>query len=282
MKKILLFTFVMALASVVAVGCGSSKKKKKKKSGTTTEQTVSLEMTGSGKSVKLTAPGSTKAGLTKITFKNSTKKDASAQLVKVDGNQSVEEVIKVGDSWGDKGTPLPDWFTLQGGPSAAPGQTGTVTKNLAPGKYYAIDIDSDASAPIEVTGSQASGQPTAGPTVDAVEYSFKATGLKTGKQTVLFQNKGKEPHFIVGGPINPGKTIADVKKAVTSEGGPSGPPPFDEKSAFDTTIIEGGETQAVEIDFKKKGKYVLLCFIPDRKGGPPHVVKGMVSEANVD
>ncbi len=29
------------------------------------------------------------------------------------------------------------------------------------------------------------------------------------------------------------------------------------------------------------GKYSLVCFIEDRKGGPPHVAKGMVGETTV-
>ena len=115
-----------------------------------------------------------------------------------------------------------------------------MTQNLPPGKYYALDIESNKSAPLEVTGSGGGSQPTAGPVVEATEYSFKATGLKTGKQTVLFDNKGKQPHFVVALPINPGKTIADVKKVVATEGEPSGPPPIDEKSGVDTAVLDGG------------------------------------------
>jgi uncharacterized cupredoxin-like copper-binding protein len=227
------------------------------------------------------APSSVEAGLTKITFKNTTKKPGGAQLVRVEGNQTEEEVGKAGAAWGEKGKPLPDWFKLEGGPgNTQPGKTGTVTQNLASGTYYALDIDSNKGAPIKVTGSASGGQPTAGPTVEAVDYSFRASGLKTGKQTILFDNKGKQPHFMVAAPIAPGKTIADVRKGVASEE-QSGPPPIDEKSATDTSIIEGGNKQSVEIELKKKGKYALLCFIPDRQGGPPHVAKGMVSEATV-
>ncbi len=163
-----------------------------------------------------------------------------------------------------------------------PGQTGTVTQNLPSGKYYALDIESNKSAPLEVTGSGGGSQPTAGPVVEATEYSFKATGLKTGKQTVLFDNKGKQPHFLVALPINPGKTLADVKKVVATEGEPKGPPPIDEKAGVDTAVLDGGGKQAVQLDLKKKGKYALMCFIPDRQGGPPHVAKGMVSEGTVE
>jgi hypothetical protein len=38
--------------------------------------------------------------------------------------------------------------------------------------------------------------------------------------------------------------------------------------------------QSVELDLKP-GRYVLLCFVPDREGGPPHVAKGMISDAEV-
>jgi hypothetical protein len=42
-------------------------------------------------------------------------------------------------------------------------------------------------------------------------------------------------------------------------------------------VIEGGETQLVELDLEP-GSYAMMCFISDRQGGPPHAVKGMVDE----
>lgn len=39
--------------------------------------------------------------------------------------------------------------------------------------------------------------------------------------------------------------------------------------------------QITELDLARKGKYALLCFVSDRKGGPPHVAKGMVAEVTV-
>ena len=38
--------------------------------------------------------------------------------------------------------------------------------------------------------------------------------------------------------------------------------------------------QTIAVD-AQPGKYALICFVPDRKGGPPHSKKGMVSEATV-
>jgi len=47
-----------------------------------------------------------------------------------------------------------------------------------------------------------------------------------------------------------------------------------------TTVLDGGKKQVAELEFKK-GKYAFVCFIQDRKGGPPHVAKGMVQEVEV-
>ena len=60
-----------------------------------------------------------------------------------------------------------------------------------------------------------------------------------------------------------------------------GEPPFSEEGGFDTAIVEGGTEQAFGANLKP-GKYALVCFIADRAGGPPHVAKGMVSEATVE
>ncbi len=47
-----------------------------------------------------------------------------------------------------------------------------------------------------------------------------------------------------------------------------------------TSVLDGGESLVTDLDLKK-GKNVLLCFISDRAGGPPHVAKGMVAEVDI-
>src|SRR5829696_2636729 len=123
MKKLTLCAFVVLLASALAVGCGSSKKEKKSSSQTTESVTIERSDTG------LKAPRSVDAGLTTITVKNTGKKPGGAQLVRVTGDQTAEEVGKAGTAWGDNGKPLPDWLQLEGGVgNTPPGQTGTVTQ----------------------------------------------------------------------------------------------------------------------------------------------------------
>jgi hypothetical protein len=273
----LAFCATVAVAAL-AVGCGDEEDKKQDSSSP--PAAVVLELSGSKKDAKMKAPASVKAGPAQISFKNTSQVPDGAQLVKVEGSHSPQEVLKAGDAWGDKGKPLPDWIKLAGGVgNAKPGQTLSASQKLEPGNYLAIALEGEAYAPMKVTGSgTGSAPPSAGPKITAVEYSFKSTGLKAGKQKVEFDNMGKQPHFIVGGPLKPGTTIEQARKSFQKE---SGPPPIDEKESFNTAVLDGGQNQVADLDLKK-GKYVFVCFIPDRQGGPPHVAKGMISEATVD
>lgn len=277
MKKRHALKALMVVAALPIAACGDDNKA----GGDSAPAKVALELTGSGKNVKLTGPASVKAGPAEITLKNSAKGDGGAQIIRIEGNHTARDALAAGEAWGDKGKPLPAWVRLEGGAlSTTAGKSSTVTQTLKPGKYVMADIESNAFAEFEVTGDGGGKEPKApSARIDAVDYGFKSSGLKAGKNTVTFENKGKEPHFLVGLPIKPGKTIEDVKKFARTE---KGEPPVDEKNGpFATALIDGGLKQTIEVELKK-GKYALLCFIPDRKGGPPHVAKGMVSEAVVE
>ena len=281
MKKRHALTALMVAAALPIAACGDDDDDKA--GGDSAPAKVALELTGSGKNVKLTGPASVEAGPAEITLKNSAKEDGGAQIIRIEGNHTAQDALAAGEAWGEKGKVLPAWVRLEGGAlSTAAGKSSTVTQTLRPGKYVVADIESNSFAEFEATGDGGGGgeEPEApAARIDAVDYGFESSGLKAGKNTVTFENKGKEPHFIVGLPIKPGKTIEDVKKFAQTE---KGEPPFDEKNGpFDTAIIDGGLKQTIEVELKK-GKYALLCFIPDRKGGPPHVAKGMVAEAVVE
>jgi hypothetical protein len=135
-------------------------------------------------------------------------------------------------------------------------------------------------AEIEVTG-EAGGElpPSAGPQIRASDYSFETFSLRSGTTEVVFQNIGKQPHHVVAAPLNEGASIEDVEKAFQEEEG-GGPPPFDEEAAESTAVLDGDQAQIAQMNLKP-GRYVLLCFVSDRQGGPPHVAKGMIAEATV-
>lgn len=235
-----------------------------------------------GNTTTITAPKSAKAGPVAIEVKNTGKKEHGVQLFRLDEGHGVEEGLKAGNAWGEAGkVPLPEWLHLAGGTaSAKPGESATATALLEPGSYVAVDLESEgapAFAEFDVTGEGGGELPSAAGTIAAKEYSFTSSGLKAGRNTVLFDNTGAEAHHVVGVGIVDGATLDDVKKFLATE---KGKPPIDESRSFGTAVIDGGTKQVVDVDIAP-GKYALLCFIPDRQGGPPHAAKGMVSELEV-
>lgn len=242
---------------------------------------AAFELTGAGKKAKMSGPSTVEAGLVQVDFRNSSGDDAGATIIRVEGTHTAAEAIKAGQAWGDEGKPLPDWIRFAGGSSeVAKGESDRALQVLEPGRYAALDINTNAFVEFEATGDGAGELPATTAKIEAKEYSFTTTGLKSGTQRVLFTNAGKEPHFALAMPIRKGFTLADVRKAVREEEG-SGPDPVVERDAVSTGILDGGGSQVVELDLKK-GSYALLCFVPDRKGGPPHAFMGMVSEGVVE
>jgi len=266
------------LVVLLAAGCG---KDDKESSEASKPKTLTVTASGTGKAVKLSVPAGAEAGVTQIRFDNQAKSPLDAQFVRVTGDHTAEEVVKVTS---EEGAPIPAWLADGGGVgTVAPGQTGAVTEQLPEGRYVvsssAQEEGKPAVAELTVKAGKGGGQlPAAAAKIDAKDYSFTTSGLKAGPQKVEFGNTGKELHHAVGFAVKPGKTPADLKKFFDSEG--KGPPPFEEKGMFSTAVIDGGQRQVVDLDLKS-GKYALVCFIQDRKGGPPHVAKGMVSEVTV-
>lgn len=283
-------TALIGALAIGAAGCGGDDEPSSGTSGDQGEaaapSTLALELTGKGKDLKFTGPESVAAGVVEITLTSDAPGDHAAQLVRIDGDQTAAEVDAAGDAWGDKGKPLPEWLRLAGGVTAKAGETVTATQVLEPGRYIAIDIAADVkpspAVEFEVTEGGDGGQlPETEATIEMKEYSFVGDGLKAGKQQVLVDNTGSQPHFIVGAPLAKGATAEEAKKFFESEGeGAEGPPPADFDNAFSTSLLDGGGQQVIDLDLKA-GNYVLVCFIPDRAGGPPHVAKGMVSEVTV-
>lgn len=266
----------VALLLVMASGasaCGGSG------GGQEDARPLAIELSGDARDLRFSVPNSVPAGLTRIEFKNAAKGPHDAQLGRVDAGHTPEDGLRAAAAWGESGRPLPPWVHTAGGVgTTAPSATGSTTQELRPGGYFVVDLESNESASFEVAGERQEAEPEPPPaSITASEYKFQAEGLQSGRSRVLFDNQGTEPHFVTGAPIKAGKTLDDVRRFAETA---KGEPPVDEKAFFSTTVIDGGEKQVVDVDLKK-GRYALLCFVSDRKGGPPHAAKGMVSEAVV-
>lgn len=277
----------VGVATVALAACGGADK----------SQEISVEVKQTGpKRFELTAPKSAEAGLTKITLKASGKEPSDMQLVRVEGKHSQAQTLKALDQvMEDEGKGLAPWIRADGGVGVTnPKSTSSAEVILQPGTYYLIDDFSGdgenapshyregAVAMLNVTGEiKSAALPKQAAKITTREYSFQTSGLKAGRNGVRIDNAGGEPHHVIAAPITAGKTLADVKKFAQSEKQPSGPPPVNFDAATSSAVQDGGHSQVAELDFKKPGRYALLCFVNDREGGPPHVVKGMVGEVEI-
>jgi hypothetical protein len=240
-----------------------------------------ISATEQGKKASLEAPTSVEAGPVEITLTNEGKRGHSAQLVRIDEGHTGQEALQAAGQWAETGkSPLPDWVHLAGGVGTVEGgESATVTVALEPGNYVVADIDTNPPpiAEFEVTGEEAGEPPSADATIEATEYEFSGSGLTAGPTTVAFSNAGEQPHHAQAVAIRGDATINEVEEFFRTE---KGRPPLDESKSFGTAVIDGGGTQTLDVELEA-GRYAVLCFVPDREGGPPHITKGMISEVEV-
>ena len=244
-------------------------------------QTLSVAVDAAG---KLSGVKSVKGGLVTVNFRNGSKNPYDLQLIRVDGDRPVAAVLRVINSEGP--TPIPTWLHGAGGVGTTkPGKTATSTQVLPPGTYYVVaqaDMEEDSApvtATMKVEGGESTGElPPTDATVTATEYKFAATGLKAGRNQIRFANDGKELHHVIAFQLAPGKNVADLKRFFQTE---KGRPPIVEGSETGTAVIDGKTEQVTDLELAKPGNWALVCFISDRKGGPPHAAKGMITPVTV-
>ena len=283
-KSIITSVGLLAAAASLA-GCGGNIGNKQAAAATLTK--LPITATEAGKQLRLTVPKSVPAGLVTVELTNAGKAFHEAQLIRLAPGHTPEDAMKVIAA---EGSPSPGWIHVAGGTGPAPpGGKRSATQRLRPGNYIVYDAPFQnegsglkfglASFNVEGEANSAGEMPTAVAKIEAYEYGFRASGLTVGKNTIEFSNTGTEPHHVIAAPYKPGATLAEVRKAFRGTGAAEAP--LDFMNVAYTARIDGGTKQITELDLAKPGKYALLCFVSDRKGGPPHVAKGMVTEITV-
>ena len=290
-------------AGAVIAGCGDDDDEATTRPATAapTPSAFQITATAEGKTKKaLKFPATVKAGLVQMSLANNDTVPRSAQIIRVTGNHTVDDVLKIVNAEEAK---IPDWMQDGGGVSTVkPRGLGRAMQLLAPGKYVIWDDEGGdeedapgndelgAKGEFTVTGPPIDAQlPRQPATVTATdlgegddrEYGFEFEGLKAGTNNVRFENTGSQLHHALFFPIAKGKTIDDVKKAFASEEEPQGPPPVDFENAVGTVVIDADVAQNTTLELKA-GKYAVVCFLSDRDGGKSHAEKGMLEELTIE
>ncbi len=298
-RRLVLSAIVAVATGAFVAGCGDDDEDS---ASSEAAKPISFQITATAEGTKTKAlefPSSIKAGLVDVTLRNDDKAPRSAQIIRVEGEHTVDDVLKIVDA--EEAAKIPSWMQDGGGlGSVKPGATATATQVLAPGKYVIWDdVGGDegpsnselgAKGEFTVTGPAVDAElPARDATVTATDegegedktYDFEFAGLKAGTNEVRFENTGDELHHALFFPMREGATIKEVEEAFAAEEEPEGPPPVDFMGGVGTTVIDGGIEQNISLDLKA-GKYAVVCFISDREGGPPHAAKGMLKELTVE
>jgi plastocyanin len=277
-------TLVLFVAgSLGLAGCGGLFGDKQ---AAATPAKLTITASEAGKQLHLSVPKSVPAGLVTVELTNMGKAFHEAQLIRLEPGHTPEDAIQVIAA---EGAPSPGWIHAAGGTGPAPpGGKRSATQRLRPGNYIVYDAPFQnegkglkfglASFKVQGEADDGGKLPKALAKIEAYEYGFRVSGLTIGKNSVEFSNTGSEPHHVIAVPYKRGATLAEVREAFRAGGAE---PPLDFANVVYTARIDGGTKQITELDLDKPGKYALLCFVSDRKGGPPHVAQGMVAEITV-
>jgi hypothetical protein len=255
---------------------------------------VTITASTAGKQVKFDMPAQIKPGATELTLVNHTKEPAELQIVQLDGGHTLAEFYPAIES---EETVVPDWLHAFGGVGeTSPGGTRSVVVDLKAGKYAWFSSaapDQQGATPqykrggdgsFEVTGDPSGAQLPATPgritakELGPTNYQFEAGGFKAGSNQITFTNSGAQLHHVIIAKLNEGATLDQVVKFFSTE---KGPPPVDFDASEVTTVLDSGGKQVETVQLQS-GSYVLMCFLSDRSGGPPHVLKAkMIREVKV-
>ncbi len=108
-------------------------------------------------------------------------------------------------------------------------------------------------------------------TVLASDYAFGALEtIPAGVTTLRMVNTGREPHQAGLIRVDSGKTIADLKAAMSA---PGAPPAWAVFVGGANLVAPGDTSNATQ--WLTPGRYVFICFIPS-PDGKPHFAKGMM------
>ena len=214
----------------------------------------------------------------RVEYKNATENPADAQLIRVDGDQTVADAL---EAIGSESGVTPDWLHAEGGVGQiAVGATGVAELVLEEGTYHLVDVgepegddvmsnaENGATTTIEVSGGDEGAElPDVDASIEMAEYNFVPEGLKPGANRFLLTNTGEEIHHTLMVPIQGDATFREVREFFASDGQSGGPPPVDFSKLTGTSALDGGREQIQELELEA-GRWVFVCFITDRAGGP--------------
>lgn len=275
-------SLVLAGAALAALGACA-----KKPAPPPAAQTTATVYTVTASDYAFAAADSIPAGLVTIQLVDAGKEPHQVVVLRIDSGKTLADVQSMIAS---PTMAIPGWVRFPIGVGMiVPGDTGNATAVLAPGHYAMVCFISSPDGtphfakgmvrPFEVVASAVTpaAEPAGDITITEKDYDFVVTGaLTAGTHTISVENAGPQVHEVSLNQLAPGKTVADFAKWV--QGGMKGEPPAKPVGGVTGPDVGGHQSFTATL---AAGKYVLVCFVPDKTDGKPHMTHGMIKEITV-
>jgi hypothetical protein len=226
-------------------------------------------------------PSEISGGLVNLTLDNVDNQPHEIAMVKVKDGTTPEQV----EEWlGADGAPTPDYILGEaaGVGNAAPGQKATSSQDISKGSYVYFCTFGDGDevhykngmlGATTVTDTKGEGDlPSTDNTITLEDYTFSNVHLKAGADgAVKVDVKNIGPNQLHHAQLFPLKDGATADQAIAELGSDSEAPPatIDFEKSTGTMVLGPNQEQVTDLTLQK-GDYIVLCFLSDKEGGPPH------------
>jgi len=231
------------------------------------------------------APDTIEAGIVRVRLVNEGEELHHAQLARLKDGKTIDDLVEALQADG----PSPAWIAWVGGPGVSmPGGEANATVALAAGTYAWLcfvtteapnrepHYDKGMIRQMVVTGDARPRLPTSATLLMLSDYDFKLSkALTAGRHQVRVRNIAGQTHEVIFVRFHPGSTMDDLMAWIEA---PEGPPPADPLGGV--MGLDEGEANLVDLDLAP-GEYGMLCFVPDKADGLPHIAHGMAKTFTV-
>jgi hypothetical protein len=278
-RRIALATsFLLVAAATVAAAAVSAQ-----------EAPRTVVITVGPRSVSVEGADGLPAGPTRVEIRQAGRRQVEGVLVALKPGRTLADLRRALPRAARGPAPLKPIITFEAGSAPAPGRSYATTIDLRPGTTYVVANIPDRMRDTRFAQFTTATTPTTATrpapvaTVGVYDYAYGMPSTLPRRGVVRFENRGERLHIAVAFPLRRGVTGTAVTRSLLRG----------QERRFDRQVIGrlayeplgvvgAGTVNDVEVDFRRRGNWVFVCFISDGEAGnPAHFSIGMVKAFRV-
>jgi hypothetical protein len=248
-----------------------------------------VTITAGPRSVGVEGADALPAGPTRIVFATTGRGEVEGVLVALRPGQTIEDLRRALPRAEDGPGPLKPVVTFEANGASVRGTPYATTIDLRPNTtYVAANIGErprDTRFSVIAVGAAVTTavRPQPAATVGLYDYAFGMPSALPRSGVVRFENRGERLHIAIAFPVRPGANRANAVKAFIRNQERRAGRLTVGRRAFSALGVAGpGTVNDVELDFRRPGNWLFVCFIEDGEpGNPGHYELGMVKAFRV-